>query len=130
MKFHRDGSQPEKDQVFVFGSNTAGRHGKGAAKQALRYGAKYGRGIGISGMTYAIPTKDSDLLVLPLEVIAAYIDRFRRFSRSNPNISFFITSVGTGLAGYRDKDIAPLFRGCGDNCSFPSNWQSFLESSS
>lgn len=114
--------------MFVFGSNTAGMHGAGAAKQARRYGAKPGRGIGlVGGRTYAIPTKDDDLDVLPLETIAAYVGRFRKFTREYPKIKFFVTRIGCGLSRYRDADIAPLFKGCGDNCSFAHEWRPYLE---
>ena len=44
--------------VFVFGSNPEGRHGLGAAKQAMQFGAKYGKGRGLYGNTYALPTKN------------------------------------------------------------------------
>lgn len=127
MKYHKDGSQPRKDEVFVFGSNLAGIHGAGAAKQALRYGAKYGHGIGAYGNTYAIPTKDYDIKTLPLDSIRAYVDRFKRVTLAHPNVKFFVTRVGCGLAGYSDREIAPMFKGCGVNCSFPDNWAPFLE---
>lgn len=127
MKYHKDGSQPRNDEVFVFGSNLAGIHGAGAAKQALRYGAKYGHGIGLYGNTYAIPTKDYDIKTLPLESIRAYVDRFKRITVANPEVKFFVTRIGCGLAGYTDKEVAPLFKGCSANCSFPQQWAQFLE---
>ncbi|QAX96049.1 hypothetical protein [Vibrio phage vB_VmeM-Yong XC32] len=46
------------NMVFVYGSNPEGRHGLGAAKLALRYGAKYGVGRGLMGQTYALVTKN------------------------------------------------------------------------
>ena len=45
------------NEIFVFGSNWAGRHGKGAALQAVKWGAKYGVGLGLEGQTFALPTK-------------------------------------------------------------------------
>lgn len=127
MRYHKDGSQPRKDEVFVFGSNLAGIHGAGAAKQAIRYGAKYGHGIGQYGNTYAIPTKDYDIKTLPLESIKAYVDRFKRITLAHPDVKFFVTRVGCGLAGYSDREIAPMFKGCSSNCSFPQQWAPFLE---
>ena len=45
-------------KIFVFGSNLAGRHGKGAALDAKnKYGAIYGVGFGRTGNSYAIPQK-------------------------------------------------------------------------
>jgi hypothetical protein len=126
MKFHKDGSQPRSDEVFVFGSNLAGVHGAGAAKQAVKYGARYGHGIGLQGLTYAIPTKDHDIKTLAIDKIVPYIDRFKKMTLEYPQAKFFITRVGCGLAGYKDADIAPLFKGCGENCSFPTEWERYL----
>lgn len=128
MKFHLDGSQPNKNQIFVFGSNLAGIHGAGAAKQAaLRYGAKYGQGVGLRGQSYAIPTKDQDIETLPLDIISRYITNFVRFTNDNPQMQFFLTRIGCGLAGLKDKDIAPMFKGCGTNCDLPEDWQPYLQ---
>jgi len=126
MKFHRDQTQPAENQVFVFGSNLAGVHGAGAAKAALRYGARPGHGIGLQGRSYAIPTKDYDLNTLSLDAIKPYIERFKKITLECPHVDFFVTRVGCGLAGYKDKDIAPLFRGCGSNCSFAEQWEYYL----
>lgn len=131
MKFtyHKDRTLlPSSDNwVWVFGSNLAGIHGAGAAKQAIKYGAKYGHGIGIQGWTYAIPTKDHDIKTMPIINIVPYIERFERFTKQYPQLKFFVTAIGTGLAGYTDKDMAPLFKNCGPNCCFPEQWQSLLE---
>lgn len=97
-------------EVFVFGSNKAGRHGLGAALTAKEYyGAKQGKGSGLSGNSYAIPTKDKDLNVLPLTEIKGYVDVFYQFCLDNPDRDFYVTPIGTGLAGYSDADIAPMF---------------------
>ena len=48
----------EPNYIFVFGSNPEGRHGAGAAKAALKFGAKYGIGRGLQGQTYALVTKN------------------------------------------------------------------------
>lgn len=126
MKFHKDGTLPRSDEVFVFGSNLAGVHGAGAAKQALKYGARMGHGVGLQGLSYAIPTKDYDIKTLPLDKIGPYVERFKKMTLQYPNANFFITRVGCGLAGYKDRDIAPLFKGCGANCSFPQEWEIYL----
>ncbi len=104
--------------VFVFGSNLAGRHGKGAALFARRHrGAISGRGEGRQGNAYAIPTKDGALRVLPLEQIAIYVNRFLQYARANPALLFEVTAVGCGLAGYTPRQIAPLFVGHPTNCT-------------
>lgn len=113
------------DMLFVFGSNLAGRHGKGAALEALRYGAEYGKSVGHVGNTYAIPTKDKNLNVLPILVIKEYIDAFKLYTLSGL-YTYYVTTVGCGLAGYRHSQIAPLFKGC-QNCWFSTKWFSYLQ---
>ena len=91
---------------FVFGSNEAGRHGKGAALFAKKnHGAVYGQGWGLQGTSFAIPTKDAYLKVLPFDTIGAYVKAFLDFARSNPDMLFQLTPIGTGLAGYDKEDI-------------------------
>lgn len=99
----------QPNEIFVFGSNQAGRHGKGAAKIALDFGAKYGEGAGHFGNTYAIPTKDYNLQTLRLDWIEQIVQIFILYAIKNPNLKFFVTEIGCGLAGYKHKDIAPFF---------------------
>ncbi len=100
----------QPNEIFVFGSNLAGRHGKGAALQALQFGAKHKCGFGIMGQTFALPTKDLDLKTMPLHRIAIYVDELLVCVRLMPESVFLITKVGCGLAGYTPEQIAPLFR--------------------
>lgn len=94
----------------VFGSNLAGRHGKGAAQEAVsRYGAIYGKAIGRQGKAYAIPTKDETLNTLPLAYIKNEVDIFLVYAHNNPDTSFLVTAIGCGLAGYSPENIRPLF---------------------
>lgn len=98
-------------EIFVFGSNESGRHGKGAAKTAMKWGAIYGQGSGIQGSTYGIPTKAKDVrITLPLDRIDFYVHKFIIFAQKQPDLTFLVTEIGCGLAGYKPKDIAPLFR--------------------
>jgi hypothetical protein len=98
-------------QIFVFGSNQSGRHGKGAAKQALGWGAVWGHAAGLQGRTYGIPTKNYSITrVLSIDEIKGYVDEFIEFAKKNPKLTFLVTMVGCGLAGYDPKDIAPLFK--------------------
>ena len=114
---------PHPNEVFVFGSNLAGRHGKGAALYALRhYGAVYGVGQGRTGSAYAVPTKDATLRTLPLRAIAQFVGEFVIYAKDHPEVTFNITRVGCGLAGYTDEDMAPLFIGCPPNCMLPAEW--------
>jgi hypothetical protein len=114
-----------KDTVFVFGSNLAGRHGKGAAKLAMKsYGAMYGHGIGIQGNSYAIPTKDEHLNVLSLEEIKRFADVFIEYTKQE-SFYFYLTPIGCGLAGYTPQEIAPLFKGV-QYCWLPDTWLPFI----
>jgi len=113
--------------VFVFGSNTAGRHGKGAALFAREQrGAIYGQGEGLQGNSYAIPTKgqrpDRSLYPLPIEEIRVGVARFLSFAASRPDLQFEVTPIGCGLSGYAPADIAPLFRGSPANCMLPPDF--------
>lgn len=110
-------------QVFVFGSNEAGVHGAGAARFAWQQcGAVWGQGIGLAGLSYALPTKDARLQTLPLDRIRDHVDEFLRYAASQPQADFFVTRVGCGLAGYTDDDIAPMFEAAPSNCILPIGW--------
>jgi len=102
--------------IFVFGSNLSGIHGAGAAKFALdHHGAKWGQGVGLQGNSYAIPTKDKNITTLPLTEIKMYVDHFLLFAEDS-DLTFQVTRIGCGLAGYTEKDIAPMFREAPRNC--------------
>ena len=93
------------DEVFVFGSNLAGMHGGGAAYAAFKkFGAIWGRGVGLQGQSYAIPTMQGGV-----ETIRPYVDDFIDFARSRPDLFFYVTRIGCGIAGFADAEIAPLF---------------------
>lgn len=95
----------EPGEIFVFGSNLAGRHGAGAARQAVQWGAVYGIGRGLRGQTYALPTKDHRLRTLPPDLIAAEIKAFAAFSKGLPTLHFYLTAIGTGLAGLPEVTV-------------------------
>lgn len=113
------------NEIFVFGSNYAGRHGKGSALTARRkFGAKMGQGQGLQGRSYGICTKDRKLKVLSLSAIATQVEGFLRFAAANPQLHFLVTPIGCGLAGYSPKDIAPLFLSnwIPDNVALPESF--------
>jgi hypothetical protein len=106
----------DADEIFVFGSNEAGRHGKGAALWARRNrGAVYGQARGLQGRSYGIPTKDRWLNTRPLDKIESDVRAFLVFAMQHPELKFYVTPIGCGLAGYRPEDIAPLFAECPGN---------------
>lgn len=107
-----------ENEVIIFGSNYAGRHGKGLALTCKRkWGAREGKGTGLMGQCYGIATKDgrgggslkND--VLSLEQIAIQVDRFLRFAVQHPQVEFLVTEIGCGLAHFKPSEIAPMFRG-------------------
>ena len=113
--------------VFVFGSNTEGRHGKGAALHARNhYGAIYGQARGRQGNAYAIVTKElrRNHPKITLDDIADQIMRLVEHVASNPADTFILTRIGCGLAGFKDDDIRPLFEPLRylPNVRFPPEW--------
>ena len=95
-----------ENEVFVFGSNLAGNHFGGAARVAKRlFGAKMGQGVGMQGQSYAIPTMQGGV-----ETIKPYVDEFFEFARQHPELTFYVTRIGCGIAGFTDEQIAPLFK--------------------
>lgn len=98
------------NEIFVFGSNESGIHGSGAARIAIsKFGAVLGQGHGLMGNSYAIPTKDRNLKPLPLESIKDYLREFIKFVIANPHLTFYLTKVGCGLAGYSTEEIRKIF---------------------
>lgn len=92
-------------EIFVFGSNLAGHHGGGAALLAWRkWGAVWGQGVGLQGQTYGIPTMHGGP-----EAIRPYVDEFVDFASRHPELTFLVTEVGCGIAGFTPAQIAPLF---------------------
>ena len=98
-------SELKENEIFVFGSNLTGAHGGGAARLAYnRFGAVWGEGMGLHGQTYAIPTIQGGV-----ETIKPYVDDFIRFAKEHCRLTFLVTRIGCGIAGFRDEEIAPLF---------------------
>lgn len=113
--------------VFVFGSNAAGVHGAGAAEHAYKkHGARYGKGYGHHGDSFAIPTKDCDIQTLELVRIWQYVQGFLAYASDHKRQTFKVSRIGCGLAGYSDHQIAPLFKGATKNCEFDEAWKPFL----
>lgn len=114
--------------IFVFGSNRAGRHGKGAAAYAENHwGAIYGVGEGRQGQAYGIPTKDYVLATLPLDAIKQHVKTFLSYAQHNPSLRFLVTEIGCGLAGYLPNEIAPMFAAAPTNCVLTDNFRAVLD---
>lgn len=96
----------EKNEIFVFGSNLAGHHMGGAAKAAnKKFGAVWGVGVGLTGQSYAIPTMQGGV-----KTIKPYVDQFIKFAKQREDLSFLVTRIGCGIAGFKTEEIAPLFK--------------------
>ena len=118
------------NEVFVFGSNLSGRHGKFSAKLAMKWGAKYGEASGLRGSTYAIPTKGLSVYIsLPIEQIKDYVDEFIEFAKTRVDKVFLVTQIGCGSAGYTPESIAPLFKAAKDleNIHLPEKFWKVIE---
>ena len=141
-----------EEMVMVFGSNTAGIHGAGAARYAYeKKGARWGHSYGMAGQSFAIPTKGHEQVqshkpnpemknrepvklvnvvgnTLPIPVIRRYVDGFNAFAKHHPELHFQVTCIGCGLAGLKHQEIAPLFRDIDDlpNVWFDEKWEPYL----
>lgn len=94
------------NEIFVFGSNLNGFHGGGAARVAMEnFGAVWGQGVGMQGQSYAIPTMHGGA-----EEIKPYVDEFILYAKKHPELKFLVTRIGCGIAGFKDEQMAPLFK--------------------
>jgi len=115
----------QENEVFVFGSNLAGMHGGGAARVArLRFGAVMGNGVGMQGRSYAIPTMQGGT-----ETIRPYVNDFIAYAKEHPELTFLVTPIGCGIAGFEPEDIAPLFEEASnvENIWLPKSFWEVLE---
>ena len=110
----------QPNEIFVFGSNLKGMHGGGAAYIAYcKFGAIMGQGVGLQGQSYGIPTMQGGV-----ETIRPYVDEFIKFAKDHPDLTFLVTRIGCGIAGFTDEEIAPLFVKAHEveNIVLPPNW--------
>lgn len=112
------------EPIFVFGSNLAGRHGAGAALGAKReYGAAYGVGRGITGHSYALPTKNGPYEALPLSRVMEEIGGFVEFAKQTPATQYRMTRVGCGLSGLPENPIRDRLLDAPANVLLPGTWE-------
>lgn len=98
----------KENEIFVFGSNLDGMHIGGAARIAHdKFGAIWGQGVGLQGQSYGIPTMHGGV-----DDIKPYIDEFIKFAKAHEEMMFLVTRIGCGIAGFKDEEIAPLFKEC------------------
>jgi hypothetical protein len=116
--------------IFVFGSNTEGRHGAGAALSAVKqYGAIYGQASGRQGNSYGIVTKDlaKGKRSIPLSDIKLQVVKFIAYAKEHSHLQFIVTPIGCGLAGYDIAEIAPMFANAPSNVQLPQVFVKYYE---
>ena len=107
-------------EIFVFGSNLQGAHAGGAARIAYNnFGAIWGQGVGLQGQSYGIPTMQGGV-----ETVRPYVNEFIQFAKDHPELTFLVTRIGCGIAGFTDAQIAPLFEKAHsiENVILPEGW--------
>ena len=110
----------QPNEIFVFGSNLSGMHGGGAALLAYRkFGAIMGQGVGLQGQSYGIPTMQGGV-----ETIRPYVDEFIEFAKQHSELTFLVTRIGCGIAGFTNEEISPLFKNAHnvENIVLPEGW--------
>lgn len=107
-------------EIFVFGSNLGGMHAGGAARIAYNnFGAIWGQGVGLQGQSYGIPTMQGGV-----ETVRPYVNEFIQFAKDHPELTFLVTRIGCGIAGFTDAEMAPLFEKARsmENVILPEGW--------
>jgi hypothetical protein len=100
----------EADEIFVVGTNILGNHAGGAARQAYEsFGAQWGVGEGLTGSCYAFPTLDERIEQYTHTEMLGILATFYRCAHAHPELTFLLTPVGTGIAGYPKQYINSLF---------------------
>jgi len=113
-------------EIFVFGSNLAGRHGAGSAAEARNnHGAIPGKGVGRQGYSYAIPTKGHHLEILHTTTIHNHVKDFLKHAEENWTDTFNVVAIGCGLAGFQPETIGPMFKGAPKNVKLPPEFESY-----
>lgn len=128
-----------ENEIFVFGSNIQGEHVGGAALAAVKsFGVEYGKGFGLQGNAYAIPTcirlddESGKRFTKPfsnVEQIKPYVEAFINDAKYlHKNYVYYVTKIGCGIAGFKVSEIAELFRPCleMDNVILPEEFVKWL----
>ena len=115
----------EPNEVFVFGSNAHGLHTAGAARTAVeKFGAKMHQGQGLQGQSYAIDTMSGAAEMF------IQIKQFLRFAGEHPELTFYVTEIGCGIAGYDPEYVAIGFVKSPKNVILPDSFKKTREAHS
>lgn len=60
-----------------------------------------------------------------VEDIKPYVDEFIRYAADHPELFFYVTRVGCGITGFKDREISPLFAEARElkNVCLPKGWR-------
>ena len=115
-------------RIFVFGSNLAGIHDAGSAKEAhKRHGAAKGVGSGRAGNSYAIPTKDHKLATLRLNQIELWVGKFLAYAAEHKELQFDVCAIGCEDEQFQPNEIAPMFKGHTTNVRLDRSFAHILQ---
>ena len=73
----------------------------------------------LQGRSYAIDTMSG------LDAMAVDIAEFLTFAAAHPELTFLVTEIGCGIAGYTPAQVAPHFASAPDNVALPSSFAGF-----
>ena len=111
------------NQIFVFGSNLAGKHIGGAALQAKeQFGAEEGVGEGLTGQAYAFPTLNEQFEQRSFGELYVSLNELYRVAKENPDKEFLLTKVGCGIAQFPEEQMKDLFSNAPANIIKPDDW--------
>ena len=137
MHFYTGNIEPMEDVIFVFGRNPEGRHGAGSAYVARNlFGAVYGVGEGITGSSYALPTKDIRVpgtRSISKEQIKLNIEKMYETAKSMPDKKFMVayrtTENEVSLNGYSGLEMVEMFMShdVPENVWFSDEWRQIIE---
>lgn len=101
------------NEIFVYGSNQFAQHGAGSAKAALNFGAIYKDcPMGLCGRSYGIITKSFSDTHVSIEFITYQVQALYYFALLRQDLTFYVTKIGTALAGFAIDEIANIFKTC------------------
>lgn len=105
-------SELKPNEVFVFGTNQYAEHAGGAARIAAeKFGAI--KGIAPSGLcnqSYGIITTSFCEMPVTIEFVKKQVEVLYEFARLRPDLTFYVTKIGTGIAGFTISEVAKVFR--------------------
>jgi hypothetical protein len=106
----------KNNQIFVFGANKSGRHGKGTALTAInKFGAIYGQSSGLQGNSWAITTTDLTKRYRPSvskSLVVSEIKKLYDYALENEDFEFLIAYTGItnkNLSGFTNDEFAEMF---------------------